>query len=38
MQIPGLKLQVEPVRAPLPVFRGSVDAQQWQQAARMIGN
>jgi Ni,Fe-hydrogenase III large subunit len=36
MQIPGLKLQVEPLRAPLPVFRGAVDAQQWQEAARAV--
>ena len=36
MQIPGLKLQVEPLRAPLPLFRGTVDAQQWQEAARAV--
>jgi Ni,Fe-hydrogenase III large subunit len=36
MQIPGLKLQVEPVRSPLPVFRGSVDAKGWEEAARAV--
>jgi Ni,Fe-hydrogenase III large subunit len=34
MQIPGLQLPFERQRQPLPVFRASVDALQWQEAAR----
>lgn len=34
MRIPGLQVQFERQRQPLPVFRASVDALQWQEAAR----
>ena len=36
MQIPGLTLHLEPQQAPLPVFRGSVDAAQWRYAVRAV--
>ena len=36
MQIPGLKLHAEPVRAPLPVFRADVDLRQWQEAPQAV--
>lgn len=36
MQIPGLNLHVERLRAPLPMFRGRVDATQWRDAARAV--
>ena len=32
MQIAGLKLHAEPIRAPLPIYRADVDVQQWQEA------
>jgi Ni,Fe-hydrogenase III large subunit len=36
VQIPGLPLHLERLSAPLPVFRGTVDARQWQEAARAV--
>src|SRR5712664_4055736 len=36
MQIPGLNLHVERLRAPLPMFLGRVDATQWRDAARAV--
>ena len=36
MQIPGLTLALERLPAPLPIWRGSVDADAWQVAARAV--
>ncbi|HWK82142.1 MAG TPA: NADH-quinone oxidoreductase subunit C [Caldimonas sp.] len=36
MQIPGLTLDLERLPAPLPIWRGSVDADAWQVAARAV--
>jgi Ni,Fe-hydrogenase III large subunit/Ni,Fe-hydrogenase III component G len=36
MQIPGLALALERLAAPLPIWRGSVDAEAWQAAARAV--
>ena len=36
MQLQNLKLPLERLRAPLPMFRGVVDARQWQEAARAV--
>ncbi|HXI37217.1 MAG TPA: NADH-quinone oxidoreductase subunit C, partial [Burkholderiales bacterium] len=36
MQLQNLRLPLERLRAPLPMFRGVVDARQWQEAARAV--
>ncbi|MEP7302955.1 MAG: NADH-quinone oxidoreductase subunit C [Caldimonas sp.] len=36
MQIPGLTLALDRLPAPLPIWRGSVDADAWQVAARAV--
>jgi Ni,Fe-hydrogenase III large subunit/Ni,Fe-hydrogenase III component G len=36
VQIPGLTLDLERLPAPLPIWRGSVDADVWQVAARAV--
>ena len=36
MQIPGLTLALERLPAPLPIWRGNVDADAWQVAARAV--
>ena len=36
MQIPGLTLALERLPAPLPIWRGSVDADAWHAAARAV--
>ena len=36
MQIPGLTLELDRLPAPLPIWRGSVDADAWQVAARAV--
>ncbi|MGZ5133242.1 MAG: Ni,Fe-hydrogenase III large subunit, partial [Caldimonas sp.] len=36
MQIPGLTLALDRLAAPLPIWRGSVDADAWQVAARAV--
>jgi len=36
VQIPGLTLALERLPAPLPIWRGSVDADAWQVAARAV--
>jgi Ni,Fe-hydrogenase III large subunit len=36
MQIPGLKVPMERLRAPLPMFRARVNAHEWQEAAAAV--
>jgi Ni,Fe-hydrogenase III large subunit/Ni,Fe-hydrogenase III component G len=36
VQIPGLTLELDRLPAPLPIWRGSVDADAWQVAARAV--
>jgi Ni,Fe-hydrogenase III component G len=36
VQIPGLTLALDRLPAPLPIWRGSVDADAWQVAARAV--
>ncbi|MCM2251567.1 MAG: NADH-quinone oxidoreductase subunit C [Ramlibacter sp.] len=36
MEIPGLNLPLEPLPAPLPMWRAKVDANQWLVAARTV--
>ena len=36
MQIPGLNLELDRLPAPLPIWRGSVDAEDWLIAARVL--
>ena len=36
MRIPGLSLELDRLAAPLPIWRGSVDADAWQVAARSV--
>ncbi len=36
MRIPGLSLELDRLQAPLPIWRGSVDADAWQVAARAV--
>ncbi len=36
MRIPGLTLELDRLSAPLPIWRGSVDADAWQVAARAV--
>jgi len=36
VQIPGLTLALDRLPAPLPIWRGRVDADAWQVAARAV--
>src|SRR5450755_3458648 len=36
VHIPGLTLELERLAAPLPIWRGGVDADAWQVAARTV--
>ena len=36
MQIPGLKLDLKRLSSPVPIFRGTVRAEEWQLAARAV--